>query len=308
MPKKILFIGRASVGKTSIKKIIFEGENSKDLIIHPLKPTRGITSSIYSWMDLELVLFDTSGQELPFLLEDEKKQNKAFYKADVIIYVFDYPTWASNSQEIKDEIKEIENLISRNYIEAKFLLFFHKIDLINKKYREKLKLLKNQIQEILNLPEIKKIYFTSIHPLFIYNTYNAFSEIFCGFLGETSDLKHILDNTVKDFPKTMGFITGKNNSIIVQTEINDFDINLINQLHTKILEINQSTEDKTLISKKINYIDSGSKILSVIIDNLNHFNANFKNLIIFSENFSKENLNLLIEKLEIEFNKYYNKK
>jgi len=308
MPKKILLIGRASVGKTSIKKTIFEGENSKDLIIHPLEPTRGITSSIYSWMDLELVLFDTSGQELPFLLEDEKKQNKAFDKADVIIYVFDYPTWASNSQEIKDEIKEIENLISRNYIEAKFLLFFHKIDLINKKFREKLKLLKNQIQEILNLPEIKKIYFTSIHPLLIYNTYNAFSEIFCGFLRETSDLKHILDNIVKNFPKTMGFITSKNNSIIVQTEINDFDINLINQLHTKILEISQSTEDETLISKKINYIDSGSKILSVIIDNLNHFNPNFKNLIIFSENFSKENLNLLIEKLEIEFNKYYNKK
>jgi len=308
MPKKFLLIGRASVGKTSIKKTIFEGENSKDLIIHPLEPTRGITSSIYSWMDLELVLFDTSGQELPFLLEDEKKQNKAFNKADVIIYVFDYPTWASNSQEIKDEIKEIENLISRNYIEAKFLLFFHKIDLINKKFREKLKLLKNQIQEILNLPEIKKIYFTSIHPLLIYNTYNAFSEIFCGFLRETSDLKHILDNIVKDFPKTMGFITSKNNSIIVQTEINDFDINLINQLHTKILEISQSTEDETLISKKINYIDSGSKILSVIIDNLNHFNPNFKNLIIFSENFSKENLNLLIEKLEIEFNKYYNKK
>ncbi len=308
MPKKILLIGRASVGKTSIKKTIFEGENSKDLIIHPLEPTRGITSSIYSWMDLELVLFDTSGQELPFLLEDEKKQNKAFNKADVIIYVFDYPTWASNSQEIKDEIKEIENLISRNYIEAKFLLFFHKIDLINKKFREKLKLLKNQIQEILNLPEIKKIYFTSIHPLLIYNTYNAFSEIFCSFLRETSDLKHILDNIVKDFPKTMGFITSKNNSIIVQTEINDFDINLINQLHTKILEISQSTEDETLISKKINYIDSGSKILSVIIDNLNHFNPNFKNLIIFSENFSKENLNLIIEKLEIEFNKYYNKK
>jgi len=308
MPKKILLIGRASVGKTSIKKIIFEGQNSKDLIIHPLEPTRGITSSIYSWMDLELVIFDTSGQELPFLLQDEKKQIKAFDNADVIIYVFDYPSWASDSQEIKEEIKEIENLISRNYIEAKFVLFFHKIDLINKKFREKLKLLKNQIQEILNLPEIKKIYFTSIHPLLMYNIYNAFSEILSGFLRETSDLKYILDNIIKDFPKTMGFITSKNNSIIVQTEINDFDINLINQLHTKILEISQSTEEETIINKKINYIDSGSKVLSVIKDDLKHFNPNLKNVIIFSENFSKENLNLLIEKLEVEFNKYYNKK
>jgi len=308
MPKKILLIGRASVGKTSIKKTIFEGENSKDLIIHPLEPTRGITTSIYSWMDLELTLFDTSGQELPFLLEDEKKQNKAFNNADVIIYVFDYPTWASNSQEIKDEIKEIENLISRNYIEAKFLLFFHKIDLINKKFREKLKLLKNQIQELLNLPKFRKIYFTSIHPLLINNTYNAFSDILGGFLGEIFDLKNIFDNIVKDFPKTMGFITSKNDSVIVQTEINDFDINLINQLHAKILEISQSTEDNTFIGKKINYIDVGSKILSMIIDNLNQFNPNFKNIIIFSESFSKENLNLLIKKVDIEFNRYYNEK
>ena len=63
--KKILLLGRASTGKTTIKKILFEGKDPKDLLYSPLAPTRGITPSIYSWLDLDLGLFDSSGQELP---------------------------------------------------------------------------------------------------------------------------------------------------------------------------------------------------------------------------------------------------
>ena len=36
--KKVLLIGRAGTGKTSIKKIIFEGHNPKDLSFNPLEP------------------------------------------------------------------------------------------------------------------------------------------------------------------------------------------------------------------------------------------------------------------------------
>ncbi len=71
MVKKILFIGRAGVGKTSIMQVIFEGKDPKNLILFPLVPTRGILSSVYKWMDLELGVFDTSGQELLFILENE---------------------------------------------------------------------------------------------------------------------------------------------------------------------------------------------------------------------------------------------
>ncbi len=41
--KKILLLGRAGTGKSTIKEIIFEGKNPKDLIYNPLAPTRGIT-------------------------------------------------------------------------------------------------------------------------------------------------------------------------------------------------------------------------------------------------------------------------
>lgn len=69
--KKILLLGRAGTGKTSIKKIIFEGLDPKDLLYNPLEPTRGIAPTVYSWLDLKLGLFDSSGQELSYLLNNE---------------------------------------------------------------------------------------------------------------------------------------------------------------------------------------------------------------------------------------------
>lgn len=87
MGKKILLLGRAGVGKSSLKKIIFEGRNPDELLIHSLAPTRGIETSAYSWLDLELSVFDTSGQELKNLLEDESEQLLAFGGVDIVIYV-----------------------------------------------------------------------------------------------------------------------------------------------------------------------------------------------------------------------------
>ncbi len=115
MPNKISVIGRAGVGKTSIIKLIFEGYDPKDLMIKPLEPTRGINLKGYYWMDLELGAFDTSGQELPYLLEDEQEQLIAFENANIVIYLLDYPTWTSKSQEIIDEIHTIYNSLSKEF-------------------------------------------------------------------------------------------------------------------------------------------------------------------------------------------------
>ena len=93
MVKKIAVVGRANVGKTSITKLNFEGLQPKDLMINPLSPTRGIVSKVYKWLDLELAIFDTSGQELPNLLIGKEEQLKAFENADALIYIFDYPNW-----------------------------------------------------------------------------------------------------------------------------------------------------------------------------------------------------------------------
>ena len=44
--RKILLLGRAGIGKTSIKELIFKGKEPKELIYNPLSPTRGLSPSI----------------------------------------------------------------------------------------------------------------------------------------------------------------------------------------------------------------------------------------------------------------------
>lgn len=308
MTKKIVLIGRAGTGKTSIKQAIFEGINPKELIIKPLEPTRGIITNIYSWMDVELSLFDTSGQELPFLLENENERNIAFEQANVIIYVFDYPYWTIKSEVIMEEIRKVFRILKTDYITAQFLLFFHKVDLLGQKLSIENQVLKAQIQNKLNLPEDLKIYFTSLHPNLIFNLINAFSEILSNLSTETSKLKNILDIAINQLPKTICFVINQNNNIIVQSKTNDFDSMLINDLQKRIAKVDQSSGNFNEIYNKYQFIDSGPKILRMLTINIEHLNPNFKQLICISEILDMLRLKKFIDKLNMELKKKYNSK
>ena len=298
--KKILLLGRAGTGKSSIKKIIFEGKNPKSLLYDPLAPTRGLISSVYSWLDLDLGLFDSSGQELPYLLSNEEEQKRAFGDADAIIYLFDYQSWVSISQEIIKEIQTIKDIIKKNSPECKLILFLHKIDLIRTdNYDDKINEIKNLVQNQLKIP----IYFTSIYLNLIFNLYNAFFEILSSFSEETSILKSILDENIKDFSKIMCFITDQNNSIIVQTMSSDFNILLINHSHRLIAQLNQTFEDMT--EDQIEHVIlSSSNNLNIIMNNLNLSKFNIKNLIVLSEKVSANKLILLVGKMRAGLNRY----
>ena len=284
--RKILLLGRAGTGKTSIKKIIFEGKDPKDLMYNPLEPTRGLTPSIYSWLDLQLGIFDSAGQELNILLNDENEQIRAFENTDVIIYLFDFPIWVSNSLNIINEIQKILDIIKKKSYNIKLILFLHKIDLMNNTSKEKdLEDIKHLIEKKLNLP----LYFTSIYPNLIYSIYNAFYEILSEFSEETINIKEILDKKIKDLSKVMCYITDRNNSIIVQTMSNDFNTMLINHSHKLIAQLNQSFEDMS--EEEIDHlIISSSKKLNIIMNHLELSKFNIKNLITISENLSANKL------------------
>ncbi len=278
--RKILILGRAGTGKTTIKKIIFEGKNPKDLLYNPLEPTRGITPTVYSWLDLKLGIFDSSGQELDHLLENSEERNLAFEHSDYIIYLFDFPMWASNPEKTIDEIKRISSLIKQGGYESNLIVFMHKIDLIvDDKRKFKIEQIKEKITSQLKV----QVYFTSIYPSLIYNLYNAFYELLSGFSKDTIVIKELLDEKIKDYSKIMCFITNENHSIVVQTMSEDFDTVLINYSHKLIANLTETFQDMAKKEDIEHVIIAGSKNLNIIMNRLKTKTKDYNNLVLISE-------------------------
>ena len=297
MVRKILLLGRAGVGKSTIKKIIFEGEDPSELLHHSLEPTRGIETLNYSWLDLELTIFDTSGQELENLLKEESEQVIAFGNADAVIYIFDYNNWQKNSQEIADEIIEVNKIIRRINKEAKLMIIFHKIDLIPKVIRNNVKILTYQIQSIINLPIKHLLFFTSIDQDYIYSIHNAFSEILSRFSEKTFSLKKTLDVNVRDFSKSICYITDYNNSIIVESKSNDFDINLIFEAYQIFYHLAQNKREIDFNDGETHLINVNDKILKMLMVPLDAPNLNLKSLVVATESFEEGALYKLMKKI-----------
>ncbi len=294
--QKILLLGRAGTGKTTVKKIIFEGFDPKKLLVNPLDPTRGLSPSVYSWLDLKIGLFDSSGQELEALLNNKDEYDLAFYNTDVIIYIFDYTTWIRNPSEIVSEIQKIQKIIDGDSYSARIIIFIHKIDLINNENR------KNILSEITNALKDKfsfSIFYTSIHPEFIFSTYNAFYEILASYSNETFQLKKILDDFTNESAKSMFFITNQNNSIISQSTSKDFNFSNVNHAHKLIAQITQSFEDMSSNSKIEHLIISGQNDLNIILNNLNLSQFEIKNLICISETLSANKLIWMIGQIRL---------
>ena len=305
MTNKITLIGRAGVGKTSILKALFEGETSKDLIENPLKPTRGMIPKIYSWMDVELSIFDTSGQELPFLLEDEDEQRIAFDEADIVIYVLDYPNWINLSQEIINELNKVFEMLKTKNLENSLVLIFHKIDLIRQQTSFNYQLMKNGIKERLNLPKNIPLYLTSISPELDFTSFNAFSEILSRLSRDSNSLKFIIDENINRLSESICFITNKENFIIIQSMTQDFNTDLIYKLYILVSYYIRSISINSDFENIIHSIDSTNHSISLIVGNLENLNPNLKNLVLISDLKNKDNLLMVKEKVKAEIKKYF---
>lgn len=298
MVEKILFMGRPSMGKTTIKKVVFEKENPDDLILFPLDATISTKYSVYDFMDLKLSLLDTAGQSLPIYLSDKDKQMEIFGDTSILIYIFDYNIWLSNPQDVLDDIKTIYKIIEIDENGAKFFLFFHKIDLVYHVNEELLSLLKSRVLNQLDLPVELPIYFTSLHPKLIFSIYNAFFDVLGNFSIEILTLKNVVQKILKKLSKTICFITNKDDYIINHIETKDFDVDLIHPLHEKIYNISKSSENLTTIDNVSKIIEVKSKFFYIAIDSISEFHPNFKSAIIISEILNIEKLIEILKEMK----------
>ena len=291
MVTKISLCGKPEVGKTTIKKVIFEGEDPNELVLFPLEATIGIKYSVHQFMDLKISLLDTPGQSLPILLKDEEKQITSFENSSAIIYVFDYPTWITDSQDIIDDIQNLYKMNKKHDFKAKLILFLHKIDLlIDKRIGNKLDLIRRQINRQLDLPEELVIYFTSLHPNLIYTIYYAISDSFSNFSEDTSRLKEMLKKSFGNLTRTICFVTNQDDNLIIQLSTTDFDSSSLFYLYDRIYKESKTPEESFSKSK---FISAGPKIFHKLKANISRFHANFKDLYIFSEALKEEDLDNL---------------
>ncbi len=303
MVTKIAFVGKPEMGKTTIKKVIFDGVDPSKLALFPLEATIGISRSVHEFMDLKISLLDTPGQSLPILLKDEKKQINYFENTGAIIYIFDFPTWIADSQDVIDDILSIYKINKKLKINAKIILFLHKVDLlIDKKIGSRLDIIRMHILKQLNIPEDLPIYFTSLHPDLIYTVFNAISDIFSNFSKDSSNLKEIIKKYVKGLSKTICFVSNQEDNLIIQVPTNDFDTSTLYYLYSGIDRLTKLSEENLLKSK---FINAGPKILCMKISNISNFHLNFKNLLFFSETLEENDLSKLEDDLKEELNQFY---
>ena len=284
--------------------MIFEGEDPNELILSPLAATISLKFSIYDYMDTKVSLLDTPGQSLNLLLKDEQKQVITFGDSKAIIYIFDYPSWIKNSQDILDDVRSIYEINKKHEFGAKIILFLHKIDLVlSKKIGSMLSFIRRQIISQLALPIEIPIYFTSLHPNLIYTTYNAISNTISDFSEVTLGLKEIIRVVIKDISKASLFISNQEGNLIIQETTNDFDNNILYYLYEKIYQLKKSSEINSASSGIINL---GPKIFTLVIDDVSSFHSNFKNLIFFSEDLGENDMIKILEGLKNELRQKFN--
>ncbi|MEE9379367.1 MAG: GTPase [Candidatus Lokiarchaeia archaeon] len=302
--KRVALVGKPEVGKTTIKKVIFEGEDPNELVLFPLEATIGIKYSVHEFMDMRISLLDTPGQSLPILLQDEEKQITSFENTSTIIYIFDYPTWITDSQDIIDDIQTLYKINKKHNFGSKIVLFLHKVDLLlDKKIGSRLDLIGKQINRQLDLPEDFLIYFTSLHPNLIYTIYNAISETFSNFSEDTSKLKEIIKKTINNSSKTICFVSNQLDNLIIQSSSPDFDTTTLYYLYEKIYQSSKTPEQPLSNSK---FINAGSKLLYMLVEDIGKFHPNFKNLLFFSETLKENDLNEFVNEIENKLDQIYN--
>ncbi len=127
--KKIVFIGYPNSGKSSTKQFIYDKILSNDILATTLIPTKGFETSHYNLLDLQLILFDTSGQEMERWFEDD---NVVLQGTDLLIFFFSVENWSKNPDLcMKDLERLINKFSSQKTKKTQIVIFCHKFDLVS---------------------------------------------------------------------------------------------------------------------------------------------------------------------------------
>ncbi|MFX0137327.1 MAG: hypothetical protein ACFFDN_27055 [Candidatus Hodarchaeota archaeon] len=238
MTQKIVFIGPPGVGKTSLRKIFFEGEYSKTLLEFALEPTHGQESLILDLSE-SIGIFDLSGQENDRWLESEEKN--IFINSGIIVLVHDI---TAPTKEITNFAKKIVDIRNEICPDAIIYLLIHKIDL---KSEEEIIKKKIEVIHILENVNKMKIRFTSIKGDYFTKTFYLFLELIQESLGEENVLLQDDFNLLKNIINFL--IAFKEKEVVSKNEI--LEKGLVSEKNLKRV-VNVLLEQKYLLEEMKN--------------------------------------------------------
>jgi len=132
--KKIVFMGYPNSGKTTTKYFFFEKIQSEKLLETTFTPTKGIESKPYNLIDSNLVLFDTSGQEIERWYNIDETP---LIGSDLTIFFITAMDWKRNPEKVKSDLNRLIQLSEKfDEITHDLVLFCHKFDEITEDIEE----------------------------------------------------------------------------------------------------------------------------------------------------------------------------
>ncbi|MEX2683979.1 MAG: ADP-ribosylation factor-like protein [Candidatus Sigynarchaeota archaeon] len=194
MAKKIVFIGPASAGKTTLRKIFFEYQTSEQLLQYGLDPTYGIESLVLN-LGQEIGVFDLAGQENSRWIETEEKE--IFAGTSIIILVFDVSSPINNIFDFITKLVKVRDEISP---EAMIFMLIHKIDLVSPSTLESIK---QEISSKIEGIPLLKINYTSIKKEFFIDTLGVFLDIIKVVKSEEMMLEQVNHRLIKNIVKIL---------------------------------------------------------------------------------------------------------
>ncbi len=202
-------MGPSGAGKTTLKKLFFEGENSTKLLEYALEPTYGEESLIIKLPGLEedIGIFDLAGQENERWLSSEA--NSIFYETRIIIVVIDVSANLESTIDFISRIIEIRNQLTP---ETKIYVLLHKIDLIGEK---RIRDISEGIKHKFSSEKLLKFLFTSLKKKYLTQTLSYFIEIMKACLVDETSEEALMFNVIDESMKLIHLI---DESIILPRE------------------------------------------------------------------------------------------
>lgn len=131
--RKLLLMGAARSGKTSMKSIIFANYQARDT--QRLSPTLDVEHHNVRFLgDLVLNLWDCGGQDKFYESYFERDRETIFRSVELLIYVFDIES--ENPEKDFDHFCEVLEALEENSPDARIFVLVHKMDLVAEEHKD----------------------------------------------------------------------------------------------------------------------------------------------------------------------------